>query len=457
MRQIVLPAMVLVALAFAVSAAGAVVVAPNDLAVPAGAYPSEDGSWTVTVHRQNAAGVSLPFDDPSPTRIQFIGTPGLLLSPCPQAPAGGVALEAPPLACLIAPAPEDTLHEAVSIRVRGVPYGVRTFLLSFTAAGEAADKQTSNPVKIVLARFGAAVTRVSAVVANIVLLLLLLGLLLWPGRKRKLTTGKLVNRLQEFVIEKATNSYSLSKVQLYIWLIAGSSAYLYLLLAHVMTQGEAALVDVPQSILAVAMISIGTAVAAVGVNSVAGDKGAGQFNPTPMDLVTSGGDVAPERVQQLLWTLIAAPAFVVFAYMSDPVTLHGIAEVPTYFLQLMGISSAGFVAGKVARGPGPKISSVAAATVSGPPPYMTLSVRGSDMQTVGITFTLRDLTDSAAEYMPLPAVVLPSSVIDSASKIATQLDLSLPAVGLRQAPSGGKWGYGLSVIASDGERADWEF
>jgi hypothetical protein len=253
---------------------------------------------------------------------------------------------------------------------------------------------------------------------------------------------------------------SVTKVQLYVWLFAAVAAYLYLLAAWVLAQGKHELVDIPPNIVTLALISISTTVVSTGIASLSGAKGSGPFDPTPADLISSGGEIAAERVQQLIWTLIAAPAFVVFAYMLPPdhLTPDSMATVavPDHFLQLMGLSSTGYVAGKLARGPGPKITSLAASLVTGPPPFLTLSVRGSDIQTRGAAFTLRDLAMPDAKDIPLPVTPLPSSTIDS-SGVATALDLSVPAAGLRKPAAGAPWGYAFTIIAADGEKAEWHF
>ena len=52
------------------------------------------------------------------------------------------------------------------------------------------------------------------------------------------------------------------------------------------------------------MISLGTLLAAEFTSQAKGRKGAGVLNPSPSDLLVHGGVVAPERVQQLVWSLV---------------------------------------------------------------------------------------------------------------------------------------------------------
>jgi hypothetical protein len=307
----------------------------------------------------------------------------------------------------------------------------------------------------------AAWARIAAIAATLVFAGIVLAILR-RGRPSPLANGTTVPLARAMIIDRDTSTYSLSKMQLYVWMFAALSAYLYLLAANVIVLGRWQFVEVPQSIVKLSLISVGTSVLATGVTSVAGGKGSGPFLPAASDLITSGGDVAPERVQQLLWTALGAPAFLLFAYVVDPA---GVADpqtvakvgVPDQFLALMGVSAAGYVGGKIARGPGPKITSLTASLVAGPPPFLMLSIRGSGIQTKGISFTLLDTRVRNVSAIPLPATILPSSVIDS-SGIATVLELSVPSAGLHPPDDRNPtWGYDFTLLAPDGEKAEWPF
>jgi hypothetical protein len=306
-------------------------------------------------------------------------------------------------------------------------------------------------------KFSPNAVRLVAAVATIVLASVVLAIAS-RGSGKHLANHKKVSPLKALLVEKATSTYSLSRLQLYIWLFAAVAAYLYFLAAKVLGQDVWKLVDIPPGLIGITFISVSTNVVATGVTSLTGGKGSGEFDPTPSNLISSGGDIAPERVQQLIWTLIAAPAVVVFAYVLDPCTLSDtdFDSVPNNFLALMGLSSGGYIAGKIARGPGPKITDLSAIFLAGPPPFITLSIRGTDIQTKDATYSIRDLTVPDSAEITFPASILPSSKIDS-SGVATSLDLQAPAAGLRVPSSGTKWGYNFTILATDGEKAEWEF
>jgi hypothetical protein len=87
-------------------------------------------------------------------------------------------------------------------------------------------------------------------------------------------------------------------------------------------------------------------------------KGAGEVGPNFSDFITTGGVVAPERFQFLVWTLIGIGSFMMIVFLSPPISIQDLPPVPDGFLQLMGISAAGYVGGKLVRKAGPKIDSV---------------------------------------------------------------------------------------------------
>jgi hypothetical protein len=73
------------------------------------------------------------------------------------------------------------------------------------------------------------------------------------------------------------------------------------------------------------------------------------------DFISTGGVVAGERFQFFIWTLVGCLGFLGIILSSDPAALTQLPDVPSTFLALMGISSAGYLAGKFVRQPGPII------------------------------------------------------------------------------------------------------
>lgn len=196
-------------------------------------------------------------------------------------------------------------------------------------------------------------------------LALLIYLLLWTGGKTMQTkSDRRSYLLSAFFIDEATQTYSLSKCQFYAWTVAAILGYIFFAVARSVIQGSAAFPDVPGGLPAILLYSAGTSVVATGITTTKGSKGAGEVHPTWADFITTGGVVAPERLQFVVWTVAGIFTFLTIVFKSDPLTLSDLPTIPDGFMQLMGISSAGYLAGKLARKQGPVISVLGVAEVS---------------------------------------------------------------------------------------------
>jgi hypothetical protein len=158
-------------------------------------------------------------------------------------------------------------------------------------------------------------------------------------------------------LDPETDTYSLSKYQFYMWTGAALFTYAYLVICKMFVQG-ASLPDVPSNLPAIVGIGAGTAIGAQVITNVKGPKGAGEELPSLSDFVTSGGVAAPERVQMFLWTTFGVLAFAIAAAKVSPAEVKGVPQVPETLMYLMGLSSAGYLGGKLARKPGPVINEI---------------------------------------------------------------------------------------------------
>ena len=159
-------------------------------------------------------------------------------------------------------------------------------------------------------------------------------------------------------LDPETDTYSLSKYQFYMWTAAALFTYAYLVISKMFIQGMG-LPDVPSNLPAIVGIGAGTAIGAQVITNVKGPKGAGEELPSLSDFVTSGGVAAPERVQMFLWTTFGVLAFAIAAAKVSPAEVKGVPQVPDTLMYLMGLSSAGYLGGKLARKPGPVINEIA--------------------------------------------------------------------------------------------------
>jgi hypothetical protein len=178
------------------------------------------------------------------------------------------------------------------------------------------------------------------------------------GIKPYIIAGQKYSRLAAFVLDKETNSYSLSKFQALAFSLVFFFAYIYLFLCRALVQWKFDLPDVPDNYPTLLAISAGTTAAAIGLGSVRGTKGAGPVQPSAADFVSNGGMVAADRFQFFVWTLIACIGFIALILMQDPATINTFPTFPQGLLYVMGVSAAGYLGGKAARNPGPVLKQV---------------------------------------------------------------------------------------------------
>lgn len=162
--------------------------------------------------------------------------------------------------------------------------------------------------------------------------------------------------LAYLLIDPRTNTYSLSQLQLILWLAAAIVAYMYLAVSQALVQWNWKLCEIPENLPMLMGISVGTSVLSLGATGMWGSKGAGPVHPELGDFITSGGVFAPERLQFFLWTIIGVFGFVSATLAQDPSLVTDLPRIPDSFIPLMGLSSIGYLAGKVTRKPGPIIS-----------------------------------------------------------------------------------------------------
>jgi hypothetical protein len=169
-------------------------------------------------------------------------------------------------------------------------------------------------------------------------------------------------RLRLLFLDPETDTYSLSKLQFYLWTNAALFSYAYFFVSRVWVQ-YGAWPDVPGTLPGIIAVAAGTSVGAQFISGARGSKGAGDVEPGFSDFITSGGVVAPDRLQMLLWTLFGVGAFFVAVLQQHPGTMAELPAIPEHLLYLMGLSSAGYLGGKLARKPGPVINEITVAPV----------------------------------------------------------------------------------------------
>jgi hypothetical protein len=249
--------------------------------------------------------------------------------------------------------------------------------------------------------------------------------------------------LAYFFIEPETNTYSLSRLQLILWTAAAVVAYVYLAASQSLVQWRWELPDVPEGLPALLGVSVGTTALALGATEVRGSKGAGPLHPALGDFVTSGGVLAPERLQFFVWTIIGVVGFVAATLAQDPATVAELPKVPSNFVPLMGVSALGYLAGKVARKAGPIIKQLAPL-----PPYGPGSPAAGGIRIVGESLSPRAQVSVNGALVPSDGVTVPPPQ-SATSEFVTELQVTPPSI----APAAARV-PAVKVVNPDGQSAE---
>lgn len=229
--------------------------------------------------------------------------------------------------------------------------------------------------------------------------------------------------LRALYLDTESDTYSLSKAQFYAWTIAALFAYSFFVLSKLIVQKTLTIPDVPGSLPGIIAIGAGTAVTAQFLSNVRGPKGAGDELPAISDFVTSGGVVAPERVQMVVWTLFGVIAFLLATILRDPTTIEGLPSVPDGLLYLSGISSLGYLSGKLTRKPGPVIAELSitpsqpSSALDAPPVEATLPVNAGAALTAAQQILLQ--LDAASGVSSNAAVTALRQAIAATTNLST--------------------------------------
>jgi hypothetical protein len=287
------------------------------------------------------------------------------------------------------------------------------------------------------------------------------------------------NRLEQYLtalfLDRETATYSLSKFQFYLWTAVSVMGYLYLAASRAYVQGVWTFIAIPENLPGIVFISGATGALALVATNSRGPKGAGDVHPSLADFVCSGGVVAVERVQFLIWTIIGALMFLWLSLVQTPVDILELPKVPESFLQLMGISSLGYLSGKFARKPGPIINDVsvklgtftppkkedAGAPAPTPRPATILTIRGrilSPDADFKITYETKDKKTATKEvsltdhFAPLGVKVAETDDQTSKQeKTAKKLEITVDQPNLDWLNGATK----LLISNPDGQTAGW--
>jgi hypothetical protein len=189
--------------------------------------------------------------------------------------------------------------------------------------------------------------------------------LVTKGIKGEIVNGVQLTPWSSLFLDRETNSYSLSKFQVIAWTAVTVYSYVYIFLCRTLIQGNFKFPDVPQNLPQLFFVSAGTTVAAAAITATVGSKGAGPIKPSAGDFISTGGLVAGDRFQFFTWTIVGCLGYLYLVIRMNPEMADiSLPNVPDNFLYLMGVSSAGYLGGKLVRKPGPVIKVLSVTTIA---------------------------------------------------------------------------------------------
>jgi hypothetical protein len=292
--------------------------------------------------------------------------------------------------------------------------------------------------------------------------LVLVGLVLWcVHRYRQTRTAPTTGQFglwEMLFIDLETDTYSLSKFQFYLWTIAAVFAYSYLVISKVLVQG-AAWPEIPNNLPGIIGIGVGTAVGAQVATNIRGPKGSGTERPSLGDFVMSGGVVAADRVQMLVWTVLGVGIFCVSVLKYSPGDLGALDTIPETLLIMGGLSAFGYLGGKLARKPGPVVDEIHIE-----PAESDEELAASAVPPPGTVDLTSAVTRAQNVVLPAPAAVQAKSAVDAlteskelvtAVKTVSQAAAALPQLAAKRqiAETGAKAAAEAMVKANTPETA----
>lgn len=260
------------------------------------------------------------------------------------------------------------------------------------------------------------------------------------------------------LVDKETNTYSLARLQFYLWTLVAVTSYLFLLFSRNLAQRHLEFIDIPSGLPGIVLISSATSFFAIGIGDIKA-KGGGEINPQLSDFITSGGNVVAERVQFLVWTIIGVVTYAFMVLFMSPASIDGLPTIPDGFLQLSGVSSVGYLGGKLARLAGPSISGIGRATYKDG--FLNLTIYGRHLSKNGSFEISKDnnqivrLPKDTTEGTDAKATIKVITKEDSDENNAKTLEIAIPSLinnwPYREDP------YPFTIYNPDGSYAKWAF
>jgi hypothetical protein len=344
------------------------------------------------------------------------------------------------------------------------------------------DPQFSDQIQIEVNRPISVLTTLIVFAITALVTLLLIGIVYALARQSKRSNlpkspkqsnTRNLNALEWLVLERQTNTFSLSRVQFVWWLTIIVFGYLFLFIGRGIIQGIWEFI--PLSGFAYTfLISLVTLVTSQVTAAIRGGKGSGDVNPAWSDLVVHGGVIALERVQQVIWNLIIGITFIVILLVTYA-TASSLPSIPQEILVLMGISAGGYIGGKAVRKGGPHINQVVlSGEYTGYNPNLYLSISGDHFSQSGNVIVQMMFLDESKNERPETRIEVTQDLVlaqdpdpDNPGEFCRKLEVSLAQLNPPPGYQPLEWlqefadnfmttKVKLIIINGDGQRAVWD-
>ncbi|HMV42207.1 MAG TPA: hypothetical protein PK079_01930 [Leptospiraceae bacterium] len=159
-----------------------------------------------------------------------------------------------------------------------------------------------------------------------------------------LMVGKL-NFIPYVLLDKNTNTYSLSRFQAFTWTVVLTGSYFYIAIAFGILLQNGRIPDFNPSLVGLMSISYAGFIASHFLNKKNPKNAISDTPPALSDLFMENGVIDITRLQLLLFTVVAVIVYLYNLYLSN--TLNGLPDIPATLHGLLMSSQGGYIGGKI--------------------------------------------------------------------------------------------------------------
>ncbi len=153
------------------------------------------------------------------------------------------------------------------------------------------------------------------------------------------------NFIPYVLLDKNTNTYSLSRFQAFTWTVVLTGSYFYIAIAFGILLQNGKIPDFNPSLVGLMSISYTGFIASHFLNKKNPKNAISDNPPALSDLFMENGVIDITRLQLLLFTVVAVIVYLYNLYLNN--TLNGLPDIPATLHGLLVSSQTGYIGGKV--------------------------------------------------------------------------------------------------------------